>query len=577
MEVDVEAGGEVLFKAEMDVDMDVDSDESTDMEMDIDSDFEADSTFASSVGSAQSSFTAMTFPSSSTNSLSALGAIELDIEMEDVFEMAEEAPLDNLPTDSALVPTEHHTYTESTTPPGSPAATSPTMSHPATTNTDLAPAPAHAPAQPSQSAVQVAPVDYYARAADPDFIEAQSQAVSKALPESDDTDLDEGPRDYLEVAASVPLPGSDEEDIHLAHSTPSEIIAEGASDHTLATRSQVAPQWEFIPEASIPLLPTVPEECVIPTTHGDMELVGEDDDDTPSTRSQVDSHMGVVPEEDDNHATRSQVVPHGDDTPEASGAPPTTNPVELAEPADSPDAEMAEQLGDVGEDEDGDEDDGQEWETVYDVNVVAAPQAPVSDHVAAVPVPGPVPITSAPNPLKHRRDASTEFAHDAEDLPAAKLRIYGDDDDNEEDDAEDDDEGPLGYDIESAKAIMEDFLCERLPVVAAEVMFPATNFSESDRDIETELLAAWLYGKSLPEEGSHFIEVVFEEHAEMSGEDLGDLIWNWYEERIAPELENYDVPMNEDNIELLEELLEEALSNCFDGQSDDDDDNNDHA
>lgn len=302
MEVDDEAGGDVQFDMEvmdLEMDLDVDSDESsfieTDMDVDDESEFFDWKLLSSLVGSAYSTFTVMSSPpSSSYQYFGEPGAIELDTEMEDVFEMAA-GPLDNPPTHSALVPPVHQTYIEAAAPPCSP-------SPPAVPD----------PAQPSQSAAQVEPVDHYARAADPDFIEVQRQAASTALPESDDTDLGDAPSDDLEVVASIPLPGSDEEDIHLA---------EGASDQPLAAKPQAARQGDIVPEANIPLPPTVPGELDEPTTHGDMVLDWQDDDDTP--------------------AAGPQVASPGEDIPKTRSPLSLASPEEPAEPSASPDSEMA--------------------------------------------------------------------------------------------------------------------------------------------------------------------------------------------------------------------------------------------
>ncbi|ROW05722.1 hypothetical protein VMCG_05142 [Cytospora schulzeri] len=472
MVIDVESSGEVHFEAKMDLDTDesMDFDVSTDME--IDSDVDVCSTFSSSVGSAHSFSTAMSSPPQPTRYLPALRVIDFDIEMKDVFEMVE-TPLDNPSNDSSLVPTEHQTYIESTTPPGSPAAYtsslvvsttplgSPSASstlivHPTTTPTIAA--------QPHQNVVQFAPVYYYARAAGEDFIKAQRLAESTALPVAEDTDLGESRRDDLEVPANTRLPSPDEEGIHLTDAAHSEIIAQGEPDHTLSTGTQVDPQGEIISEAT--------------------------------------------------------------------STPPATDQEELAEPTIQIDTEMA------GPDEE--EGDGEEWETVFDVNGVTAPQAPVSNPVAA-----------APSPL-HSGGMETDHAQDAEDTAST-----------------DDEESPeyieeyFAYDVECAQEIMNDFLCEKLPEIAAQVMFPATNFTVTAQSQEAELFAAWFYGQGLPEEASDLVEAAFEEKAEMSGEELGDLIWEWYQERVFAELQGYEVPFSEEDTELLDERMAKVLDAHF--------------
>lgn len=445
MAIDVEAGE----------DFDANKERYFDSEMDIDSDVE--STFSSSAGSAQSFFTVLSSPPQPTYSLPALGAIELDIEMEDVFEMVEE-PLEKPYAYSSLVPAENQTFIESTTPPGSPSPLALFVSPPTTTPSVAA--------KPDRDVVQIAPVDYYARAADEDFIEAQRQAENKALPESDDTDLEEGPKDDLGVPANTPLPGSDEEDIHLSESPQSEIIA-GESDHTLATRPQVVPQGENIP---------------------------------------VDT-----------------------------STPPATKQQDLAEPITHIDTEMGEEA------EHDEEDEGVEWETVFDVDGVTTPQASVSNPVAATPSPSNGEATRA------------DLAHDAKDTSAPE--------DEECSEVVDD---YFVYDFESAQEIMNDFLCEKLPELAAQVLFPATNFTATAQAKEAELFAAWLYGTELPEEASSLVEAAFDEQAEMSGEELGDLIWDWYEERIFAELQGYEVPFSEEDTEALDERMGEVLEAYFD-------------
>jgi hypothetical protein len=461
MAIDVEAGE----------DFDASKELYFDSEMDIDSDVE--STFSSSAGSAQSFFTVLSSPPQPTYSLPALGAIELDIEMEDVFEMAEE-PFEKPYAHSSLVPAEHQTFIESTTPPGSPSPIALFVS-PSTTTPSVS-------AKPDRDVFQIAPVDYYARAADEDFIEAQRQAENKPLPESDDTDLEEGPKDDLGVPANTPLPGSDEEDIHLAESPQSEIIA-WESDHTLTTRPQVVPQGENIP----------------------------------------------------------------DDT----STPPATEQQDLAEPIIHIDTEMGEEAEEESKDEDEDEeeDEGVEWETVFDVNGVTAPQAPVSNPVAAAPSPS------------HGGSTKPDLAYDAEDTSAP--------DDEECSKVVDD---YFVYDVESAQEIMDDFLCEKLPELAAQVLFPATNFTATAQAKEAELFAAWLHGTELPEEASSLVEAAFEEQAEMSGEELGDLIWNWYEERVFAELQGYEVPFSEEDTEALDERIGEVLEAYFDESLSEDND-----
>lgn len=164
------------------------------------------------------------------------------------------------------------------------------------------------------------------------------------------------------------------------------------------------------------------------------------------------------------------------------------------------------------------------------MGVVAAPQAPGSNHVTSAPVPDSVPVIPTPNPTKRKRDVST-----AKDLPSSKLRVVEDDDDDQETDS--DYEEALGYDFAAAQAVMEEFLCERLPFVAARVMFPGTHHTPRAQEEETELLTNWLYERSLVDEAIYLIEDAFEDQDVMSGDELGELIWDWYEDYLFPELE----------------------------------------
>ncbi|KUI54982.1 hypothetical protein VP1G_02338 [Cytospora mali] len=699
MVIDLEASGGVEFE----VDMDVDSDDGS-------------SIFSSPACSTSSSFTPMSSPSPAPYTSPAREAIDYDIEMKDAFEVPGMDTTDPTPattstypyqdirgtdqtavpstptlpsTQLSSVPTTHPTYIESTTPEGSPTGPSLTTSHLTTTlpipfQTASDCPKVASPVQSSQSVVQAAPVDYYARASDKDFIKVQSQAENTALPESDDTDLEEDAKDSLEVAVNIPLPESDDrdlvdaprDDLEIAANTPLPV----SDDRDLVE----APQDDLEVAANTPL-PVSNDEDLL-SEDGGYSLIGQhgtvDVEETVEERSQEDTTLAltipqvilqpesaqgeIIFEAEPTPATMSQAAAQGENIPDTTTTYPTTEvedpiestmQVEYAESEPAPmegvvasqdhgipqgngmgstsQEENAEDVpmdmsvdpslygvtavenqatqqntdtassivsGDItsnGDTEmadkehnnaDNDDDSDVEFE---DVIVATAPNssAPVSNHNTQPPTastssgtvpslfPGPLIMLNpqplvlnlslymnsppAPDTFKRKRDVNTDFAHDSEDSCPKKYQAievnYGNKEEEEQDD-----EGPDGYDVEYGQALMGHFLREMLPTLAAEVMFPITDYSKQAQEEEAEFFEDWLSILDIYEAGANLIEEVFEEEAEMSGEDLLDLIWTFYEERVFDELPSYNLKLSDDEREDLSERLKQDLFDYMD-------------
>ncbi|KUI68416.1 hypothetical protein VM1G_04640 [Cytospora mali] len=703
------------YDAEMEIDLEASEEAEFEVDMDIDSD-DVSSIFSSPACSTSSPFTPMSSPSPAPYSPPAQEAIDYDIEMKDVFEVPGMDTIDPtpattstysyqdirgtkqsaVPTTPALpsthlssVPTTHQTYIESTTPEGSPIGPSFITTHltitppiPLQTASDCP--KVASPVQSSQNVVQAAPVDYYARASDKDFIEAQSQAENTALPESDDTDLEEDAKDSLEVAVNTPLPELDDRDLVEAPRDDLEIAANAhlpvSDDRDLVE----APQDDLEVAANTPL-PVSNDEDLLSEGDG-SSLIGQHGaanmEETVEERSQEEriqaltipqvirqpeSAQGeIISEAEHIPATMSQAAPQGENFPDNAATYSTTeeeDPIESTMQVEYAEAEPAQMEGVVASQEHGipqgnvmgstsqeegaedvpmdmsidpsfygvtvlesqapqqntdtassavsaditshgdtemagqehnnaDDDDDSDVE-FEDVIVVTAPNssAPVSNHNAQPPTasassgtvpslfPGALTMTNpqplvlnlsfymnsppAPDTFKRKRDVNTDFAHDSEDSLPKKYRaievMYGNQEEEEQDD-----EGPDGYNVEYGQALMGHLLREMLPTLAAEVMFPVTVFSEQAREEETELFEDWLSTLDIYEAGANLIEEVFEEEVEMSGEDLLDLIWTFYEERVFDELPSYNLKLSDDEREDLSERLEQALFDYMD-------------
>ncbi|ROW15309.1 hypothetical protein VPNG_03067 [Cytospora leucostoma] len=167
--------------------MDVDTDDSTDMEVDSDP---PTSIFSSSASSGVSSYTPAGSPPTTLSFGPAPVIIDLDEVMIDVQDTPEEHT-DNKIEASAEVPADWLKPTHNpglfTTPtpckvwqPTNP----PIGPHPLSSSATLTSDPPTIPAEPSREKVKAEPVNYYARAREEDFIEAQRQAEKTPLPGS---------------------------------------------------------------------------------------------------------------------------------------------------------------------------------------------------------------------------------------------------------------------------------------------------------------------------------------------------------------------------------------------------------
>lgn len=355
--------------------------------------------------------------------------------------------------------------------------------------------------------------------------------LTKSLPESDDRETEEDPKDGLEVAANTALPGTDKK-----------FATQAASESACTSQYQTA-QVEELREiqtyAAKPQAAT--EEAIVPET-----------DLTPRTSACEKSQCQFTPQTVTaipQEAASALEVTIQDDTAETQSAEPKRRSVTLPEQ-------------NVGEDF---EEYKGEWDVIFDINQASPSTTPIV--------------------LKRKRDANTDFAPDTKDLPAANVQILAVDEEEAEgpsgqdecpgqttetDNADKDDGAASEEEQDSflhnegyAQAIMSYFLDVGLPEVAALVMFLGPIFNDEDRKDEAEDFASWLFIRWLNETGRDLVTEAYGEQSEMNADELMVLLWAWYEEHVFSEPHNYNfqVSLSENDSEALDENLRQALLN----------------
>ncbi|KAK7727161.1 hypothetical protein SLS53_009468 [Cytospora paraplurivora] len=469
--------------------------------------------------------------------------------------------------------------------------------------------------KPKGKKVNATPVDYYARAADEGFIDAQRQGERTALPESDDEELEDGTGDVLKLAANISLPTSEEvaeniEDeqegvmdqevgelagigrdeaaqgeetaeeqshagtIHVSavpqavlqhYSAESENISQ--DDPTIVTRPQVTTDLDMTPQIEGNPPTSHHENLMEITFHS--EIPAPQPEPAPEPESAQIEGMDITPDEDmvQNQHIQQEIFSEpeptqmeGMDLTQDQGIPQEVGPSDPAPVESTQDTAMDDDNNDEDEEYDG------PWEDVFDINDMPARKY-----------------------LKRKRDVASLGEVAVDDQPAAKYQIYNDREDVndqagedqaseyhagedhageeqsiEEQAGEESIEDSFRYDVGYGQALMDHFIRQRLPEVAARVMFPEARYNDNVRADEAQRFASWLAELGLPEAGRDLIDQAFEDQEEMSATELIDLFWDWYEEQVGATLDTYEVSLVEEDIETLDEDLEKALWDYID-------------